>query len=211
VSTGLVALVCGLAAAHLVAYYADRRATAGMLKALPILLLAWTAWTAPGPAGVGYASLVAVGLVCSAVGDVSLVFPAAFLAGLAAFFLAHLCYIVAFAPGAVMTPPAATAGVAIALVAGTMLRYLWPHVARLRAPVVIYVGALGLMAWCAIARAIGANATTGDVAAAIGAISFLVSDSVLAVDRFARPFAGAHAVVMATYYAAQLLIARSAV
>ena len=44
---------------------------------------------------------------------------------------------------------------------------------------------------------------------ALGALSFLVSDSVLSVNRFARPFAGAHAVVMVTYYAAQMLIARA--
>jgi uncharacterized membrane protein YhhN len=37
----------------------------------------------------------------------------------------------------------------------------------------------------------------------------MVSDGVLAVDRFVRRFAAADAVVMTTYYAAQILIALS--
>jgi uncharacterized membrane protein YhhN len=65
------------------------------------------------------------------------------------------------------------------------------------------------MGWCAVARATALGAPAA-AAGAIGALSFLVSDSVLAFDRFARPFAGAHAVVMVTYYAAQILIARAA-
>ena len=96
-------------------------------------------------------------------------------------------------------------------VAAVMLRYLWPHVrhSRVRIPVVIYTLALATMTWCAIARAAEPTASAAEAAGAVGAVSFLVSDGVLAVNRFARPFAGAHAVVMVTYYAAQMLIARS--
>jgi uncharacterized membrane protein YhhN len=66
------------------------------------------------------------------------------------------------------------------------------------------------LAWCAFAAAPGPAAAAAATAGAIGAVTFMISDSVLAVNRFARPFAGAHAVVMVTYYAAQMLIARSA-
>jgi uncharacterized membrane protein YhhN len=65
------------------------------------------------------------------------------------------------------------------------------------------------MSWCAIARAAAGDAPLGAAAGAGGAVCFLVSDGVLAVDRFARPFVGARAVVMVTYYAAQVLIASS--
>jgi uncharacterized membrane protein YhhN len=208
VSTGLLAIVCGLGLAHLVAYYSGRRAIAGVLKALPILILAALVWIEGGPGS--FAGLLAAGLVFSAVGDVSLVFRGGFLAGLSAFFVAHCCYIGAFAPGAVMSLGSAIAAAAIAVVAVGVLHRLWPHVARLRVPVIVYVGALSLMAWCAVARAPVPGAGTAALAGAIGAISFLVSDAVLAIDRFARQFAGAHAVVMVTYYAAQVLIARSA-
>src|SRR4029077_7141537 len=93
-----------------------------------------------------------------------------------------------------------------------MLRYLWPHVrkSRDRWPVVVYMAAICAMGGCAIAAASAPGAAEAAAAGAIGAVAFMVSDSVLAVNRFARPFAGAHAVVMVTYYAAQMLIARSA-
>jgi uncharacterized membrane protein YhhN len=102
----------------------------------------------------------------------------------------------------------AAAGIAVA--AAVVLHRLWPHVAHVRVPVMIYVGALALMTWCGVALASGPAAGVAEIAGAVGAVSFLVSDSVLAIDRFATPFAAAHAVVMVTYYAAQILIARSA-
>ena len=100
-STTLVAFVVVVGTAHLAAYYTDRRAVAGVLKALPILALAWAAWTSG--AGRPLADVIVLGLVLSAVGDVALVFPGGFLAGLAAFFLAHLCYIGVFARAAVVS------------------------------------------------------------------------------------------------------------
>ena len=104
------------------------------------------------------------------------------------------------------------AAAALGVAAGLMLRYLWPHVrtSRVRWPVVVYLAAISAMAWCAIASATAPGAAAAAAAGAIGAVAFMVSDSVLAVNRFARPFAGAHAVVMVMYYAAQMLIARSA-
>jgi uncharacterized membrane protein YhhN len=202
--------VGGVGAAHLVAYYAGRTALAGLLKAIPILALAIAVWASPGPVAPTYAGLVAIGLVLSAVGDVSLVFPTGFLAGLSAFFAAHCCYVAAFAPGATITTTTFGAAVALAVFAAAMLRYLWPYVRRLRLPVVVYVTALSTMAWCAIARAATTGAGSAEAAAAIGVVSFLVSDGVLAVNRFARPLPAAHAIVMVTYYLAQTLIARSA-
>jgi uncharacterized membrane protein YhhN len=208
VATSVVAIVGVLGVVHLLAFYGGRPAIAGVVKAIPVLLLAEV--VARGAADPALGRRIAVGLVLSALGDVSLVFRGGFLAGLSAFFVAHCCYIAAFAPGAVVNGASAFAGTALAAMALGMLVYLWPHVARLRPPVVVYVGALSLMAWCAIARATALGAGAAEHAGAVGALVFLVSDGVLAVDRFARPFAAAHAVVMTTYYTAQVLIARSA-
>jgi alkenylglycerophosphocholine/alkenylglycerophosphoethanolamine hydrolase len=210
VSTPLLAVVAGLGVAHLVAYYGGRHVLAGMLKPLPIWLLAWVVATGGGPAGARYAGLVAVGLVLSSVGDVSLAFPAGFIAGLSAFLLAHCFYVAAFAGGAGASQAGMLALPVLVVVAGAMLAHLWPHIARLRLPVVVYVAALATMVWCAIARAGMPSPPAGALAAAVGAVSFLVSDGVLSIDRFARPFAGAHAIVMVTYYLAQALIAASA-
>jgi uncharacterized membrane protein YhhN len=104
--------------------------------------------------------------VLSAVGDVSLVFPTGFLLGLSAFFLAHLCYIATFAPGAVATGASAMAAIAIVVVACGVLGYLWPHVrhSRVRVPVVIYMAVLATMTWCAVARAAAPAAGRGATA-----------------------------------------------
>jgi uncharacterized membrane protein YhhN len=207
VSWALVAsLATALGAGHLLAYYAGRRVVAGVLKALPVLLFAWHVGGGP----TRYQAFVTAGLLASALGDVSLVFPGGFLAGLSAFLVAHLCYVAAFAPGSTWSGAAGAAGAVLAVAVLLALRHLWPHVARLRGPVVAYAAVLAIMAWCAAARALAPAANAGAPLAAIGAASFVVSDGVLAVNRFSRPFRAAQAIVMITYYLAQLLIAASA-
>ena len=90
-----------------------------------------------------------------------------------------------------------------------MLAYLWPHLAQDRAPVAVYVTVIVVMGWRAAARAAGAAPMPSGELALAGALLFMISDGVLAVDRFARPFAAADGAVMTTYYAAQTLIALS--
>jgi uncharacterized membrane protein YhhN len=154
-----------------------------------------------------YRPLVAAGMVFSLVGDVLLMLPRdRFVAGLVAFLVAHLLYIVAFTFDGVRT----TWWIAfpLAAYAVVLLRTLLPHVAaRLKAPVKVYAGVLLAMAWMALER--GAAGLPGGAFAAAGALLFVASDSALATDRFARRFRGAEAVVLGTYFAAQTLIALS--
>lgn len=202
--------VVGVGTAHLWAYYGGRPALAGTLKALPILLLA-AAVMATSPGGSTYGRLVAAGLVCSALGDVCLVSRAWFVPGLASFLVGHVFYLAAFA-GAGPLPVARPAAFGtIAIVAAGLLGYLWPHLGRVRPAVALYVVTIASMACAAVARA----ATPGippfsGRAAAFGALLFMTSDGVLAIDRFARRLPAAHAWVMCTYYAAQTAIAASA-
>ncbi|KRG46717.1 hypothetical protein ARC20_04565 [Stenotrophomonas panacihumi] len=158
-----------------------------------------------------YRRWVRVGLGFSLVGDVCLMWPVdAFVAGLAAFLLAHIAYIVAFARGVRAGALALTAPV-LAAYAVFNLVGLWPHLpAALRGAVIAYTAVLATMAALALARgwrppADGTHARR----AALGAVLFVASDSLLAWDRFAGPLPGAIAGVLATYYAAQWLIATS--
>jgi alkylglycerol monooxygenase len=68
---------------------------------------------------------------------------------------------------------------------------------------------IALMAAQAIGRA-GVLRDRASVAVAAGAALFMVSDSLLATNRFALPLPLAQLWVLATYYAAQILIARHA-
>jgi len=69
---------------------------------------------------------------------------------------------------------------------------------------------IAVMGWRAAVRAMAVStpAPSGSLALA-GALLFMLSDGLLATDRFARPFRSAEAAVMTTYYAAQTLLALS--
>jgi uncharacterized membrane protein YhhN len=205
----IVILVAVVGSAHLAAHYAGSRGLAGVLKALPILALAAVAATTEPAVGGRYATLVTVGLLWSALGDVCLLRPERFTLGLASFLVAHLCYVAAFTSGGFggMAWPWLLAIVAIA--AG-LLAVLWPHLGQVRWAVLVYVGVIAAMAWTAAGRAgLPATPEPSGVLALAGALAFMASDGVLALDRFVQRFHLAHAVVMVTYYAAQTLIASS--
>ncbi|MCB0156555.1 MAG: hypothetical protein KDD83_00360, partial [Caldilineaceae bacterium] len=72
----------------------------------------------------------------------------------------------------------------------------------------VYMAVILVMGWQALARWL----TLGTLAAglaAVGALLFVISDSVLALDRFRGRFVMARLLVLSTYFAAQWLIAWS--
>ena len=79
---------------------------------------------------------VDVGIALSVVGDVALLGTGerAFLVGLAAFLLAHVAYVVAFAGVAVWSPHVAVVAVVAVAVTTLVLRAIAPGTARLRGP-----------------------------------------------------------------------------
>lgn len=203
-----IAGVILLGAAHILARYGGARVVAGVLKPLPVLLLIALVMVHDGPPA--YRLLVAAGLLCSMAGDIWLLFERHFTRGLASFLVAHLFYIAAFLPALDGLGRAWLVGVPLVLYGGALLGYLWPHLRGMRLPVLAYVSVIALMVVSAAMRAPAVPAQTG-VLALVGALFFMASDSLLAIDRFARPFEAAVAAVMVTYYAAQTLIALSAV
>lgn len=150
---------------------------------------------------------ILAGLLCSLAGDVFLMLPSdRFVAGLGAFLLAQLCYSAAFAYEVrtlLWWPllPLAAYGVATYTV-------LAPSLGRLRGPVLLYMVAILTMTWLAWERW-GQAGSSGALLAAVGAVLFLLSDTVLALDRFRGGFKLARALNLGTYFAAQLLIASS--
>lgn len=158
-----------------------------------------------------YAGAIALGLLFSLAGDVWLMLPRnGFLPGLVSFLFAHVSYIVAFL-AAPLAPGPAWPLLLLLPISGTLiLRHLWTFLpATLKGPVSLYVAVIVLMATLAVSRAM----TYNDVAtrsAALGALLFYASDAALAINRFRRPFALVHIVVLGSYFVGQLLIALSA-
>jgi uncharacterized membrane protein YhhN len=155
-----------------------------------------------------YRAWVVRGLAASLVGDVLLMLPQdLFLAGLLAFLVAHLCYLRAFTSDARFTAVLAT-GVPLIVVAVFVVRAMWPGLGALRVPVIAYVGVIVAMAWQALERW-RQGSHPGAALAGAGALLFMASDAALGVNRFRGAFPGGAVFVLATYYAAQFLIAAS--
>jgi alkylglycerol monooxygenase len=157
--------------------------------------------------------LVLAALLACLAGDVFLMFPGYFIPGLVAFLIGHLFYIAAFRLGVPWLPSRRALGMTLGI-GGTMYTVLWfgglPP--ALRIPVAAYVVVIALMAAQAIGRAAVLRPGPGGRAAmgvAVGAGFFMLSDSVLALNRFVAPLPMAQFWVLATYYTAQVLIVRN--
>jgi len=187
---------------HLVAHLAslDTLSLATKPLLMPLLVAWFLTATPPGR----LRSVVGVGLGFSWLGDLGLMpdGEAWFLAGLGAFLVAQLAYAVAFWPSradSVLARPLLATPYLIALIG--LLTVLWADLGDLRIPVVAY--AVVIIAMALLATGLGATV-------AVGAILFVVSDTLIAVDAVAELVRlPAHGFwVMLTYLAAQALIAR---
>ncbi|MCR6479855.1 lysoplasmalogenase family protein [Variovorax sp. ZS18.2.2] len=155
--------------------------------------------------------LLLAGLIASLAGDVLLMGSAAlFVPGLICFLLAHLAYIALFRIGVGMFPRRKVLATTLLIGAG-MYAFLWQGglPPALRLPVGVYVVVIACMAAQAIGRAAVLRAADPSaVWVAVGACFFMLSDALLATNRFVAPLPLAQLWVLATYYAAQVLIVR---
>jgi len=160
-----------------------------------------------------FAQAVMVGLILGAVGDACLLRSEKrwFLAGLVAFLLGHLAYVVGMATLAPIASWPEAAGwiaalpIAIGLV---VLRMLWPRLGALRGPVIAYVATIAAMVVGALACArAGALPDAQRARLVAGACLFFVSDLAVARDRFVAHTFTNKLWGLPTYYAGQLLFA----
>ena len=175
-----------------------------VVKPLPVLCLAW--WVL-GAAKSTYRDRLAVGLLLSLAGDVLIEWS--FVAGLAAFLLAHVAYIAAFL--ADTKRPRLLRAMPIAAYGAGMAVFLWPGLGDMRPAVVAYVVAICTMVWRAAAR-VGHSGRPrpGEGAALAGAILFALSDTLIALDRFHTPVPYARIPIILLYWTGQAGIAYSA-
>lgn len=194
---------------YLRAVYRGRRREVYLFKPLSTALILGIALFGPGPPSQLYKWFVVAGLVFSLAGDIFLMLPARyFIVGWAAFLMAHLAYIVAFVSDG--GPYRSVWLLLVGLVYGlAILRFLWPYLKRLKLPVTLYMVIMVVMVWQAAGRVTQGTGLSGWLAF-VGAVLFLISDSILSINRFARPFHSARLIYMSAYYSAQWLIAVSA-
>ena len=200
------ALAAVLVAVALLDWWAvcrDHRRVEMLAKPLVMVVLAGLA-VALGAGGTGVGRWLLAAIALGAVGDVLLLGESEprFLGGLGAFLLGHLAYVVAFvglgldgpwalAGAAVVAVDLATAGRRILGAAARQDRALGGAVAAY----MLVIAAMTLTAW-----------GTGRPLVALGATVFVASDTVLAWDRFLRPWPSSRLVVMVTYHLGQALM-----
>ncbi|HMO32620.1 MAG TPA: lysoplasmalogenase [Lacibacter sp.] len=159
----------------------------------------------------GTLRIITTALACSWAGDVLLQVKGFFLPGLVSFLLAHLCYIIYFSrktsPGKGLLQQEPLIGLPVAVYIGLFLWLLYPFLDTMRLPVTIYAGTIGLMLLLAINQR-GKSSPRAATLFFNGALQFVISDSLLAVNLFAFHHQLLSICVMLTYASAQYLIVK---
>lgn len=182
---------------------------------MPLLMLAFTM-----EAGVNGRSQrhLLVALFFSWLGDVFLLFEQRngifFILGLSSFLTAHIIYIIYFSgiPSDKSSYFRKRPVMFLAVVAYVieLLYLLWPGLGALKLPVLVYALVIGSMLCMALWQ-YGRLRDRTALLFILGALLFVLSDSILALDRFRGHHAWSGVLVMTTYVAAQVLIALGAI
>jgi uncharacterized membrane protein YhhN len=146
---------------------------------------------------------LATGLAFAFLGDVLLQLPGTlwFLAGMGAFLVMQVCYLVGFAAlgsyARLRARPLVVAGWVVLWAALNVV--VGPQLGELRWPILVYSVALTAMAAAAVA--------TGDRRIGVGGVLFLISDLLIGLRAAGVEVPASGVLVMTTYLAAQYLIA----
>ena len=153
-------------------------------------------------------------LIFSWIGDVVLMFqsmnPLFFIGGLIAFLIGHIIYMILFNKEKRSDMPQNSSFVRIGLIAIAaylivMLTLLFPHLESMRLPVAVYALVISAMLATAVLSYSGWESSANDWILR-GAILFVLSDSILAFNKFYQPIWLASFFIMVTYLAAQYAI-----
>jgi uncharacterized membrane protein YhhN len=162
------------------------------------------------------AKWILLALLFSCLGDVLLMFQERnedfFLFGLSAFLLAHIFYIVFFQQ--VRTRENIKSNIfflfiVVAYYAGLII-WLSPFLDDMKLPVRIYGIVISFMLLLALHMLFSRNKEAGRWMMS-GAVLFVLSDSILAINKFYQPFEPANILIMLSYGLAQLFIVQGAV
>lgn len=186
------------AVANWVAVARNRRRLEHLAKPLTTLLLLVVAITLDPTDPVQRTAFV-IAVAASLAGDVALMFDR-FLPGLGSFLVAHLAYVGGFVARGVEPGLTVVGLIAVALVVVPLGTRILAAVRRgahrsLVVPVAVYMAVIATMA----VAAVGAGGALGIV----GAVAFLVSDAIIAWNRFVEELPWGPVTIMVTYHLAQ--------
>jgi len=184
----------------------------------PAVILVLIVWTITASGWRGDMLWFGFALVFSLAGDILLMLPPRwFVGGLLGFLCAHICYLVGFNSSANPIPQDtflyfAPVGL-ISFFIGKRINQALPpaSLGKLRYLILIYSVVVGLMFYSALNTLLRPDwQNTAALMASAGAASFLVSDVLLAYDRFIQPLQNARLIVRITYHLGQITLAAAA-
>jgi uncharacterized membrane protein YhhN len=164
----------------------------------------------------GLKKWVLLALFFSWAGDILLLFVPEdeifFLLGLASFLLAHIFYIVFFHQVRVKEAVKGNPWLLVIVVIyyGALISWLSPYLGEMKIPVRIYGIVISFMFMLAMHMPAIKNKPAGTWMM-WGALLFVLSDSVLAINKFYNAFEPAGVIIMFTYGLAQLFIVKGAI
>jgi len=203
----LVILICVSAVLAIIGRYSRKKWILYVFKPLTLALIIFKAALSQPGYGIIYQLLIMAGLVSSLAGDIFLMLPGdKFSQGLLFFLFAQIIYSFAFSQNVSRFFFRALVPV---LLFGTFIYWLLHrNLGKFHIPVLVYMIVISFMAWLAINRYLNFK-DPETFCALLGGILFLISDSILALKKFKKPFMLAQVIILATYFSAQLLVASS--
>ena len=184
--------------------------------AKPGVMVALLVWLYQIGGLAGHLLWFGAGLLFSMAGDIFLMLPREqFIAGLVAFLIAHLAYLVGFNA---TLPPVTLASLLPALFVGFAGGQIYKRIAagleakgekQLKTPVFLYSAVISLMllsALLTLVRGEGQWLTGPAILVSAGALLFFLSDSFLAWNKFVAPLPFGRLRVIVTYHLGQALI-----
>jgi uncharacterized membrane protein YhhN len=156
--------------------------------------------------------VLVLAIIFSFAGDVLLMKEEYFVSGLIAFLISHVLYIFAYREFSNEDSGNALNGLQrirlafpVILAGSGLVVILFPVLGDLKIPVMLYAAALAIMVITALFRFGRTNPPSFWMVFA-GAVFFMISDSILAINKFLTPVAFSGVLIMSTYMAAQFLI-----
>lgn len=153
-----------------------------------------------------------IGLLMAMLGDIFLMYAGYFLHGLAAFLVMQLLYIATFLPEISFRQPTQTLMIRalfMVIVLTLILTIILPNLTDpvLKVAVSLYALVITLMTFCASIRDAGVSSISYQYVLT-GAILFMISDTLIAYNKFVESVPQAGLWIMSTYMAAQYAIVK---
>ncbi len=170
-----------------------------------IIIICFALWGNERPYDV-FKIFIIIALFFSLIGDLLLMlYREKFVFGIAAFLFTHIFYSLAFIQNTSLNLYLLIPFILFAIV---FYRILRDNLGKLKIPVRIYTIIIVLMGWLACNRYLFFEDAQSFIVLT-GGILFMLSDSILAVNKFKKEFKSAEVLILTSYFCSQILFALS--